>query len=82
MSSTSPQHPTWVFPPGGAPSNNIEQTSSFGPVHLDDSMVLQWTPDIVAKTLQLVCFTQSHGKSQRLLRHNTNSPQADDCWWR
>ncbi|KAH8599266.1 hypothetical protein B0O99DRAFT_669217 [Bisporella sp. PMI_857] len=52
--STDPQ--TWDFPPRGAALPPIAQTSSFGPVHLGDVMILEWTPASETPHVYLWCL--------------------------
>jgi hypothetical protein len=59
--SSDPQ--TWVYPPREVSSSPIAETASFGPVYLQDSMVLEWDPATKEPEVNLWCLSLSGGES-------------------
>ncbi|EON66370.1 hypothetical protein W97_05467 [Coniosporium apollinis CBS 100218] len=57
MSNPDPQR--WVWPPGGEPYPPTAQTGSFGPIHLNDKIVVSWTPS-TTPDVALYCLTPSN----------------------
>ncbi|KAJ9635449.1 hypothetical protein H2199_008452 [Coniosporium tulheliwenetii] len=60
MSNPDPQQ--WVWPPGGEPYPPIAQTGSFGPIYLNDKIVISWTPS-TTPDVALYCLTPSNVKT-------------------
>lgn len=59
--ATSTDAQTWVYPAPGAATPPVAATSNFGPVHLFDKMVLQWSPSTTPNEIVYVCFSESLG---------------------
>lgn len=56
VTSTAKDAQTWSFPPPGAATPPVDSIAAFGPVHLDDSMVLDWSPNTQPE-VGMACFS-------------------------
>ncbi|WPG99044.1 Hypothetical protein R9X50_00184900 [Acrodontium crateriforme] len=78
MSSTSTSSApsaTWVYPPFDANAPPLTDTSNFGPVHLQDWMLLEWEPKQADFTVALVCFSAGGAVTNNIVAQNaSNSP--------
>jgi hypothetical protein len=52
---------TWVFPAAGAVSAPMSATANFGPIHLTDTLELDWTP-ATEPVIEMTCLTTFGGK--------------------
>lgn len=61
MTTTVADAQTWVYPPPGAATPANAATGNFGPVHFEDSMVLEWTP-ATKPQIDMTCISQAGSK--------------------
>jgi hypothetical protein len=55
--TVAPDAQTWVFPPTGVPAPPMAATGDIGPIHLEDSIELKWTPGNQKPEIWQTCFS-------------------------
>lgn len=71
--SSSAPSATWVYPPFDANAPPLTDTSNFGPVHLQDWMLLEWEPKHADFTVALVCFSAGGAVTNNVVAQNASS---------
>nr|POF04139.1 hypothetical protein CFP56_21894 [Quercus suber] len=71
--TTSGVPQVWIYPPGGEDVPTLRSTGNIGPVHLFDTMVLQWTPNTEPEVVWW-CFSEGGGETSATLVSNEAQP--------